>query len=67
MNKTVQDMEKEIESIKSGVNSEKKLFQTGATEANYRNRIQEVEERISGIEEVIEKNGYLSKKKSKKF
>lgn len=37
MNKTVQDMEKEIESIKSGVNSEKKII----SNRSYRGKLQE--------------------------
>lgn len=37
--------------------------QTGTSEANLTNRIHETEERLSGTEDVIEKNSYLGQRK----
>jgi hypothetical protein len=38
---------------------------TGTAEVSITNRIQEMEERISGIEDTIEKNQYISQRKCK--
>ena len=59
MKKTIQDLKVEIESIKKTQtegNLEMKNLETqmGTTKTSLANRIQEIDERISGIEEMIE-------------
>ena len=59
MNKTVQDWKREIEAIKktqteSILEMENPREKTETTDASITNRIQEKEERISGIEDTIE-------------
>lgn len=70
MKKTVQDMNIEIQSLKktqTWVKLEIKDVgsQTNTLEVSLKNRIQEMEERISAIKENIGKNGYLNLKKCK--
>lgn len=57
MNKTVQDLNVEIESITKGIPKLREIWkwkklgtQTGTSEASLTSRTQETEERISGIE-----------------
>ena len=57
-NKTIQEMKMEIDTIKKaqtkGILEIKKLgIWTGTAEANFTNRIQKMEERISGIEKIL--------------
>ncbi|KAL6065661.1 hypothetical protein STEG23_028022 [Scotinomys teguina] len=60
VNKEVQDLKTEIEAIKKTPQTEGRLEmenlskQTGTTDASITNKLQEVEERISGIEDTIE-------------
>ena len=70
MNKTVQDLKIEIEAIKKSqmeaiLEMENLGKRTGTAEVSITNRIQEMEERISGIEDTIEKNQYISQRKCK--
>ncbi|KAL6056636.1 hypothetical protein STEG23_020363 [Scotinomys teguina] len=63
---TVQDLKTEIEAIKKK-QTERRLEienlskRTGTTDANITNRIQEMEDRISGIEDTIEETDLLAK------
>ena len=57
MNKTIQDLKMEIEAIKktqveATLEMENLGKRTGTTDASITNRIQEMEERISGIEDI---------------
>lgn len=59
MNKDVQDLKMKIESLKKiqteGIVEMKNIgIQIGTTEASFTSRIQEVEEKISGIDDIIE-------------
>jgi predicted nucleic acid-binding Zn-ribbon protein len=59
MNKTIQDLKMEIESIKKSqrettLELENLRKRLGVTDASITNRIQEIEERISGAEVTIE-------------
>ena len=65
MNKIVQDMKVEIESMKKTqmeVNLEMKCWgiQGGTSEASLTNKLPYMKERLSGNEDKIEKNWYLS-------
>ena len=58
MNKTTQDLKMEIEAIKktqveATLEMENLGKRTGTTDASITNRIQEMEERISGVEDSI--------------
>ena len=77
MNKTIQDLRREVETFKKN-NKKKKEIQrettleiktlgkkSGTIDASIRNRIQEMEERISGAEDSIEKMSTQSKKMHK--
>jgi cell fate (sporulation/competence/biofilm development) regulator YmcA (YheA/YmcA/DUF963 family) len=73
MNKTVQDLKREIEEIKKtqteAVLEMKNLGKrTGTTDVSITNIIQEMEERLSGVADVIEEINILVKEnvKSKK-
>jgi uncharacterized coiled-coil protein SlyX len=74
LNKTVQDFKMEIEAMKKTQTNEilemKNLGnRTGTTDASITNRIQDMEERISGVEDTIEEIGASVKEnvKSKKL
>lgn len=56
--KTVQDIEVEIELLK-GTQSEMKLN----SEVSLTNRLQDVEERLSGVEEKLEETDSISQRK----
>ena len=74
MNKTVPDLRVEIEAIKKtqteGILEMENLGKwTGTTETSITKRKQEMEGRLSGVEDITEKTWYISQKnvKSKKF
>jgi restriction endonuclease len=74
MNKIVQDLKLEIEAIKKiqpeGILEIENLGKrTGTTDTNITNRVQEMEERLSGVEDMIEEIDTPAKEnvKSKKF
>ena len=76
MNKTIQDLKMEMESIKKTqtvivgiVEIENIGNQTGITDASITNRIQEMEVRIWGVVDTVEETDTLVKEnvKSKKF
>jgi hypothetical protein len=66
MNKIIQDLKLEIETIKSQEETTLELEnlgkRSGVIDASIPNRIQEIEERISGAEDSIENMGTQSKK-----
>lgn len=69
MNKTVQELNMEIDSIKNIQTAEilvvKQLgIQTGTREGNFTNKIWEMEERISSSENMIGKNEYMGQRNS---
>jgi predicted nucleic acid-binding Zn-ribbon protein len=62
MNKTIQDLKREVETIKKTQSEATLEIETlgkksGTIDANISNRIQEMEERISGAEDSIENIG----------
>ena len=67
MNKTIKDLKREVDTIKK-TKSEATLEieslgkKTGTIDSSIRNRIQEMEERISGAEDSIENIGTTIKK-----
>jgi prefoldin subunit 5 len=70
LNKTIQDLKREVETIKK---SEREITleieilgkKSGNIDANISNRIQEMEERISGAEDSIENMGTTIKENKK--
>jgi prefoldin subunit 5 len=67
LNKTIQDLKREGDTIKKTQRETTMEIETlgkksGTIDASIRNRIQEMEERISGAEDSIEKMGTQSKK-----
>jgi predicted nucleic acid-binding Zn-ribbon protein len=67
LNKTIQDLKGEVETIKKTQNETTLEIETlgkksGTIDANISNRIQEIEERISGAEDSIENMAQQSKK-----
>jgi predicted nucleic acid-binding Zn-ribbon protein len=69
-NKTAQELEMEIETIKktqmeATLEMDNLRKRTGATDASITNRIQEIEDRISGIEDTIEDIDTLVKENTK--
>jgi glutamate synthase domain-containing protein 3 len=70
INKCVQDLKREIETIKkiqskAIIEMENLRMRTGTTDLNITNRIHEMEERISGIEDVIEEINISVKENAK--
>ena len=69
LNKTIQDLKREVDTIKK-TQSEANLEienlgkKSGTIDASISNRIQEMEERISGAEDSIENIGTTIKKKT---
>jgi predicted nucleic acid-binding Zn-ribbon protein len=68
LNKTIQDLKMEIESIKKSqrkttLEIENLRKRSGVIDASISNRIQEIEERISGAEDTIENIDTTVKKK----
>jgi predicted nucleic acid-binding Zn-ribbon protein len=67
LNKTIQDLKMQVETIKKSqrettLEIENLGKKSGATDACITNRIQEIEERISGAEDTIENITQQSKK-----
>jgi predicted nucleic acid-binding Zn-ribbon protein len=65
MNKTIQDLKKEVDTIKKPQSEATLEIETlrkksGTIDASISNRIQEMEERISGSEDSIENIGTLT-------
>jgi chromosome segregation ATPase len=70
LNKTIQDLKREIETIKETQNETTLEIETlgkksGAIDVSISNRIQEMEERISGAEDSIENMGTTIKENAK--
>ena len=66
MNKTILDLKREVDTIKktqSEATLEREIL--GNKSGNISNRIQEMEERISGAEDSIENNGTTIKENTK--
>ena len=67
LNKTIQDLKREVDTIKKTQSEATLEIETlgkksGTIDASISNRIQEMEERISGAEDSIENIGKQSKK-----
>jgi predicted nucleic acid-binding Zn-ribbon protein len=72
LNKTIQDLKTEVETIKktqSGTTLEVETLgkKSGTKHVSISNRIQEMEERISGAEDSIENMGTTIKENAKRF
>ena len=70
LNKTIQDLKREVETIKETQNETTLEIETlgkksGAIDVSISNRIQEMEERISGAEDSIENMGTTIKENAK--
>jgi predicted nucleic acid-binding Zn-ribbon protein len=70
MNKIILDLKKEVDTIKKTQSAAKLEIETlgkksGTTDASISNRIQEMEERISGAEDSIENIGTTIKENAK--
>ena len=71
LNKTIQDIKREVDTIKKTQSEATLEIETlgkksGTTDTNISNRIQEMEERISGAEDSIENMGTTIKENAKR-
>jgi hypothetical protein len=70
LNKTIQDLKMEVETIKKSQRETTLEIEilgkkSGVIDASITNRIEEIEQRISGAEDSIEKHGHNNQRKCK--